>query len=348
MSAIGQGRLVTWRRGHRSVRFSRRSAWVALATCGVVLVLAVVGLMIGDYDVSAGQVLAALGGGGTDPLASYFVTEIRLPRVVAAILVGIALGVAGSLFQMVSGNPLGSPDILGFTTGAATGALIQIIVVGGDTDAVALGALVGGLLTAALVQVLVRPHGLTGTRLVLVGIGVGSTLGAINTLLVAEASLVAAQTAAQWLAGSLNTVLWPRTTMLAVAVAVLSACAVTIARALHLLPLGDDTARAVGVPAQRIRTSAVVIAVAMVSVATAVTGPIAFVALAAPQVARRLAGTPTPGIVGPALTGALLVLGSDLIAQRLLAPTELAVGVVTGALGGIYLIVLLAVDWRKR
>ena len=334
--------------GERSVRFRRRAAWVLLALAAAAVVLAGVGLMIGDYGISPGQVLAALTGGGDDRLAAYFVREVRLPRVVTALVVGAALGVAGSLFQNVTGNPLGSPDIIGFTTGAATGALVQIIVLGSDTGSVAIGAVLGGLGTALVVHLLTRPHGLTGQRLVLVGIGVGATLTAVDKLLVVRASLVTAQTAAQWLAGSLNAVLWPRATVALVAVALLIGAAFALARPLQLLTLGDDTARAVGVPAQRVRTLAVLVAVGLVSVATAATGPIAFVALAAPQVSRRLAGTPTSGVAGPALTGAVLVLGSDLLAQRLLAPTELAVGVVTGALGGVYLIGLLALEWRRR
>ncbi|MEP9382735.1 FecCD family ABC transporter permease [Nocardioides cheoyonin] len=339
---------VLLRAGGRSVRFRRRTGVVLVLTLVAVVVLGVVGLMLGDYDISAREVLAALSGGGDDPVATYFVTELRLPRVVTAIVVGAALGISGSLFQNVTGNPLGSPDIIGFTTGAATGALVQIIVLGGDSDAVAVGAVVGGIGTAVLVHLLTRPHGLTGQRLVLVGIGVGATLAAVNTLLVVRASLVAAQTAAQWLAGSLSAVLWPRATVVTVAIAVLTLAALLLARPLQLLALGDDTARAVGVPAQRVRTAAVAVGVGLVSVATATTGPIAFVALAAPQVSRRLAGSPTPGVAGPAATGAALVLGADLIGQHLLAPTQLAVGVVTGALGGVYLIGLLALEWRRR
>lgn len=331
-----------------SVRFTPRAA-VAVGAMGVaVLVAAVAGLLIGDYPLSLpGTLLAALGL-GDDPLAVYLVQETRAPRVVTALVVGAALGAAGHLFQTVTGNPLGSPDIIGFTTGAATGALVQILVTGGDTDAVALAALLGGVGTAAVVFGLTRSVGLSGTRLVLVGIGVGSALAAVNSLLIVRASLVAAQTAAQWLAGSLNAVLWPRATIVAVAVALLLVPAALLARPLGMLALGDDLARASGLPVQRVRNLAVLVGLALVSVATAATGPIAFVALAAPQIARRLAAAPLPGLAGSAFVGALIVQASDLAAQRLFAPTQLAVGVVTGAVGGVYLIVLLAGEWRKQ
>ena len=335
------------RRGPVSVRLRRRTLVATALSAAVLLGLAVLGLGLGEYAVAPGQVLAALVGRGEDPLAAYFVTEVRAPRVLTALGVGAALGVAGAIFQNVTGNPLGSPDIIGFTTGAATGALVQIIVVGADTRGVALGALVGGLATAGLVHLLTRRHGLSGQRLVLVGLGVGATLAALNTLLVVRASLVAAQTAAQWLAGSLNAVLWPRATLTLVAVTVLLTLTVPLARPLSMLVLGDDVCRAAGIAVQRVRAAAVLVAVCLVSVATAATGPIAFVALAAPQISRRLAGSAAPGLLGPALTGAVMVLGSDLVAQRLLAPTEVAVGVVTGAVGGLYLIVLLTTEWRK-
>lgn len=347
MTSDVPARRILLRHGDWSVRFGLRTAVVLAALAVVVSGVVTGGLLLGDLDLSFPHVVASLTGASTDPLANYFVTEVRLPRVVMAVVVGGALGVAGSLFQNVTGNALGSPDILGFTTGAATGALMQIIVFESSTTGVAAGALVGGFSTAALLWLITRSTGLTGQRLVLVGIGVGAGLGALNTLLVARASLVAAQTAAQWLAGSLNAVLWPRTTLAAVSVVVLLIPLVALARPLTMLGLGDDACRAAGIEAQRVRTAAVVVGVALTSVATAATGPIGFVALAAPHISRRLARTPTPGLIGPGLVGAVLVVGSDIIAQRLLAPTQLAVGVVTGALGGTYLVVLLATEWRR-
>lgn len=336
------------RRGGLSLRTTRRSVLVGTLVLLACLGLGVLALTLGDYGTTSGQVAAALLGRADDPLAQYFVAELRAPRVAGALLVGAALGLAGCLFQTITQNPLGSPDVIGFTTGAATGALVQIIVLGATGPAVAAGAVLGGLGTAALVRLLVGAGGLTGQRLVLVGLGVGATLAAVNTLLVVRASLESAQSAAHWLAGSLNAVLWPRVGLLAVAVVVLAVGAVTVGRQVELLALGDDVARAVGVPAERVRGIAVVVAVALVAVATATTGPIAFVALAAPQVARWWTGGALPGILVSALTGALLVLASDLLAQHALGARELQVGVVTGALGGVYLIGLLAVVRRKR
>lgn len=358
MNAVERGRVVLRGRPRAGADRPHASGWslllgrrslAAAAGCVVVLVLlAVAALGMGDYAISPGQVIAALAGSATDPLASYFVTELRAPRAVAAIVVGVALGVAGALFQNVTRNPLGSPDIIGFTTGAATGALIQIVLLDASGPAIGVGALLGGAGTAALVRLLVGRDGLGGAQLVLVGLGVGATLAALNTLLVVRASLESAQTAAVWLAGSLNTMLWPKVLVAAVAVVVLVAVLGPFARGLSQIALGEDAARATGVDVTRVRSVAVVVGVALVSVAVALTGPIAFVALAAPQVARRLAGLSTPGLVSSALVGAVLVLGADLVAQHAFAEREYSVGVVTGALGGIYLIGLLILERRRR
>ncbi|MFT4228635.1 iron chelate uptake ABC transporter family permease subunit, partial [Micropruina sp.] len=120
-----------------------------------------------------------------------------------------------------------------------------------------------------------------------------------------------------------------------------------LARPLGALVLGDDLAAALGVRVERSRTLLVVVGVALVAVATATAGPIGFIALAAPQIARRLTRTSGVGFGAAALVGGALVLASDLVAQRLFAPTQLAVGVVTGVLGGGYLIWLLGSQWRK-
>ena len=337
---------LVWRRGTRSVRLPRRVLTVAIGLTLACAVVAVAALGLGDYGLSPADVLAAVTGRSTDPLASYFVQELRLPRVVAALTVGAALGAAGCLFQTVTDNTLGSPDIIGFTTGAATGALVQIIVLGQDRGSPAVGALLGGAGTAVLVRVLVG-RGLSGQRLVLVGLGVGASLSALNALLIVRASLATAQSAAFWLAGSLNAVLWPRTVLALVVVGLLLSAAMLLDRPVRRLALGDDVAAATGLDVTRTRGLAVAVAVGLVAVATATTGPISFIALAAPQVARRLSATPAPGVVESSLCGAFLVLSSDVLAQRLFAPTELAVGAVTGALGGIYLIGLLIVTWRR-
>lgn len=333
--------------GRVRLRFERRGALVYLILVAVAVVAGFAGILIGDYPISVDQVFAALIGRADEELAQFFVTGVRLPRAVCALLVGAALGMSGAIFQTVSGNPLGSPDIIGFTTGAATGALVQIVVVGGSTAAIAAAAIVGGLVTAGIVYGLSWRGGVAGFRLVLVGIGVGAILAAINSLLVVRASLESAQTAAQWLAGSLNSTLWEEVGAVALALLILGPIAAALFRPLSMLSLGDAPATGLGVRVERTRLLLVLVGVALMAIATAATGPIAFVALAAPHLVKKLTGTSGVALVGAALMGGVLVLVSDLVARRLFAPTELAVGVITGSVGGLYLIWLLAVE-RKR
>jgi iron complex transport system permease protein len=326
-------------------RLERRSLVAGAVMLAALLAVGVVALLIGDYPLGVAGALRALVGIGDDPLAQYFVQDQRAPRVLAAVLVGAALGTSGCIFQTLSANPLGSPDVIGFTVGSATGALLQIIVLDAGPAGIATGAVLGGLGTAAVVYALSWRGAVAGYRLVLVGIGVSAVLQGVNSLLV-RASLTAAQTASQWLAGSFNAATWGEVGLVAAGTAMLVPAALLLSRPLGMMTSGDDLAAGLGVRVERRRLELVAVGVALVSLAVAAAGPISFVALAAPQLSRRLARTSGTGMGGAALMGAVLVLVSDVIAQRILAPTQLPVGVVTGSLGGIYLIWLLARERR--
>jgi putative ferric enterobactin transport system permease protein fepG len=321
---------------------------VGLALLVVLTVVAVASVSTGAYPVSPAQVSAAIFGyGQEDSYARYFVTQVRAPRIATAMLVGSALGLSGALFQAVSGNPLGSPDIIGFTTGAATGALVAIILVGASPLGVSLGAIAGGVGAAALVYMLAWKNGITGNRLVLVGIGLAAVEHALNKLLIVRAPLANAQQAAQWQAGSLNDANWAWLAWLALALVVLTPALACLTRPLSTLALGDELAHGLGTRVQATRSGALAVGVTLVALATAVTGPIAFVALAAPHLARRASGAPGVNLTNSALMGATLVVVADFVAQRALAPTQLAVGVVTATLGGLYLVLFLVLQWRK-
>ena len=325
----------------------RRTLAVTGLLSAAIAAMIIFALMLGDYPLGPGDVIASLFGTGNDPLAQFFVRDLRAPRVVTALLIGAALGVSGAIFQTLTGNPLGSPDITGFTVGAATGALLQIIVFNGGPLAIGLGALFGGSATGIVVYLLSRSNGVTGTRFVLIGIGVAAVLQGLNGLLIVRASLTAAQTAAQWLAGSFNATTWGETMILVVVLIILIPCALALSRPLGVMLTGPDLAVGLGVPVDTRRIQLIIIGVTLVAVTVAAAGPIAFIALAAPQLARRLTRTSGPGLGGAALMGGFLVLTSDVISQRLFAPTQLPVGVITGSLGGIYLIWLLSREWRK-
>lgn len=332
--------------GPMSVRFRPR-AMAAGTTCLLAaLAFAVLCIGSGDYPMGFGRVVDALFGNGT-PADEFIVRELRLPRAGVALLVGAALGLSGAVFQAVVRNPLGSPDLLGFTAGSATGALFAIVVVGGGAGSVAFGAAAGGLTAGILVYVLAWRRGVHGFRLVLTGIGVTAILTGLNGYLLTRAKLAEASRALLWQTGSLDGRDWDDVMPLAVAMAVLvPAVLVGFGPALRMLEMGDDAAAALGVRVERVRLALLFGAILLVSLAAAAAGPVSFVALTAPQLARRFTAAPGPNLLPSMCMGAVLLVGSDWIAQRAFADDPLPVGVVTGLLGGGYLVAMLAAQRR--
>ncbi|GAB7190413.1 iron chelate uptake ABC transporter family permease subunit [Kineococcus sp. NUM-3379] len=323
-----------------------RTAVVCALLVLAVLLAATVALTTGEYPLPVRDVVATLLGRG-DPGAEFIVWGLRLPRVVVAVVVGAALGIAGGMFQQLTRNPLGSPDVIGFTHGAALGAVVVLLVLHRTGPAVALGALAGGLAAALLVYALAFRGGAEGYRIVLVGIGLTALLQSTTHYLLTRAEVEEAHGAQLWLTGTLSARGFEHVAPLAVGMLVLVPAALVLGRRLTLLEMGDDLASALGVRVERVRLAAVVVAVALTAGATVASGPILFVALAAPQVARRLTRATGAGLPAAALTGAALLLAADVAAQRVLAPTQLPVGVMTAAVGGLYLAWLLVDSWRR-
>jgi iron complex transport system permease protein len=332
--------------GGLSLRFAPRALAMGVG-CGLLaLTVGVLAIGSGDYPMSPADVLRTLAGDGA-PADAFIVNEVRLPRVVTALLAGGALALAGAVFQSLVRNPLGSPDVLGFTQGAATGALTAIVVIGGGSLALSGGAVIGGLLTGALIHALAWRHGGQGYRLVLVGIGVAAILTGVNGYLLTRAQIMDAARAVLWLTGSLDGRGWgDALPLLAVMAVLVPVVLLGCGRALRMLEMGDEAASSLGVRVTRIRVALLVAAVLLVSFAAAATGPVSFVALTAPQLARRLTRAPGPNLLPSLCVGATLLVGADLAAQRLIAGQQLPVGVVTGVLGGGYLVWLLATERR--
>jgi iron complex transport system permease protein len=329
-----------------SGRYSPRAITVSAAFVVVLVVTAVAALTTGDYPIPVRDVIHALLGHG-DGGADFVVNTLRLPRLLTGLLVGAALALSGSIFQSVSDNVLGSPDIIGFTTGSATGAVIVLLVLGGSAAQASLGALAGGAATGIAVYALSYRRGLAGPRLVLIGISFQALLSAVNSYLITRATLGDAVTAQVWLIGSLNSRGWEQVRPLALALIVLLPIGFHHGRRLAYLEMGTDAAKALGLDVERSRITLIAVGAALAATATAAAGPIGFVALTAPPLARWLTGSCAPPLLTTALAGAALVTVGDLAAQRLFAPTQLPVGVATGAIGGVYLAVLL-VRQRRR
>ena len=323
-----------------------RTFLICLVLVLITLVVLVVSVSTGDYEIPLTSVPGALLGHGQH-LDVFFVQDIRLPRALTAIGVGAALGLAGAVFQSLSRNALGSPDIIGFTSGAATGAVSAILLFGVGRIGISLGAIAGGLLTAALVYLLAMKNGVQGYRLVLVGIGISAVLSSVRDYLMTRAELHDALGAQIWMIGSLNSRGWGEVAAVWIALVLLAPVLLAQSARLSHMELGDDTARGLGVNTRLTQLVSLATASALTGAAIAVAGPIGFVALAAPQLARRLTRTGGTTLVGAALMGATLLTLADLVAMRALAPTQLPVGVVTAVIGGSYLIWLLYTEWRR-
>lgn len=328
----------------QAVRPSRvrrhRAGLVGIVLAGVIVALGLALLSSGTMRIGAGDLWSALIAPGAEATPQTRVLwRIRVPRMLTGALVGGALGLAGAVFQTVTRNPLGSPDVIGFTAGAATGAILQIVLSGSDPLAVAVMSMLSGLAVAALVLGLSHRTGhAQGSALVLVGIGVAATLSGVNSLLLVMGDLDQSIAAQLWLAGSLNTRTWAHVVPVGLGLAVLVPIVLALAKPLALFGFGEEKAASLGVPVARVRLIAILAAVGMTALATAAAGPIGFIALAGPQLARRLCGGAAIPLPASALMGAVLLMTADLLAQRAPPGLTLPVGLSAGILGGAYLL----------
>ncbi|MFC9971130.1 FecCD family ABC transporter permease [Spirillospora sp. NPDC127200] len=339
------------RRAGVALQVERRTLALAAVLGALVAVLGLLGLCYGQSWASPPEVVAALAGRGDFEVV---VRDWRLPRVLAATVFGAALGIAGAIFQNVTRNPMGSPDVIGLDAGAYTGALVALTLLSGTAAQLSLASVAGGLAVTAVIYLLSRESrgagasSLSGLRLVVIGIAMNAILYAVNSWIVLRADLDVAIAAVGWNAGSLNGVDWDDLPVPFAIIGALVALAAACAQPMHQAALGDAVAAATGVRLDRLRLLLVLAGVGCTATVTAVAGPIVFIALAAPQIGRRLARAPGVPLLPAALTGAVLLQGADLAAQALLAPVALPVGVVTTAIGGCYLIWLLTREVKRR
>lgn len=312
---------------------------------GAVLVLLValvlVGLGVGEIPLSPVQVAAALVGHG-DTISDFVIGQLRGPRVFGAVLVGASLAVAGGIVQSVVRNPIASPDVVGITSGASAAGITAIVLFGasgGTLFAVVLG---GAVVVSLVIAALSWRRGITGNRVVLVGIGVAAICLSITGWMLTSGTVTQAGTALLWLSGSLNAVDRNLVVVLAVAFVVLMAAALVQSSRLTVLTLGDEVAAGLGLRPNRAKVLLLLTAVCLTAAAVATAGPVSFVALMAAPIARRLVGGGRVALGSTAAVGAAITLASDLIAQFAIPGNALPVGVVTGVIGAPYLLWLLA------
>ncbi|KKB12642.1 ABC transporter permease [Devosia geojensis] len=316
----------------------RRGALVAVLAALLAGVFALT-LSLGQSYTPPGEVLRVLLGEEVQG-AGFTVGQLRLPRAVLSVLAGLSFGMAGVAFQTMLRNPLASPDIVGVSSGASAAAVFAIVVLSMKGPAVSVVAVLAGLAVALSVYGLSFRNGVAGTRLILVGIGVSAMLESLVAYILTQAPEWTLQEVLRWLTGSVNGARLDQAMPLLAALLVFGGLLLGCARNLMALRLGDDTAAALGVRVSLTRLVIIVSAVGLIATATAVTGPIAFVAFLSGPIAARIAGTRGSLLIPSALVGALLVLAGDYVGQFLL-PIRYPVGVVTGALGAPFLIYLL-------
>lgn len=334
------------------VRLGRTSfVWRPWIVCVTALLAAATFLVfclsigVGDFPIGLPQVVATLFGRG-EQVDQFVIMDLRMPRALAGVVVGFALGISGAITQSVARNPLASPDILGITSGASAVAVFLVTASGGAAAAVtdsvgpSVAALLGGLGTGLLVYFLAWRRGIDGFRLILIGISVSAVMQAVTTWLLVNADIRDVAQAQAWLVGSLDNRSWDQVEVALWGTIVLLVVVAGVAFQFRPLHLGDDVAGGLGVRYGAVRAVMLLCAVLLAGFGVSAAGPVPFVALVAPQVAMRLTRFPTPPMVASGVVGALLLLGADLVARTVL-PIDLPVGVVTAAIGGPFLVFLL-------
>ncbi|WP_372454696.1 FecCD family ABC transporter permease [Streptomyces buecherae] len=324
------------RTGTWSWLFPHRAALVSLGLLAVIAVIVALATLASSTGMGVGTSLRGLLGTG-DRLTVMLVQEFRLPRIVVGLLVGAALGIAGCLTQTLAGNRLATPDIIGVNEGAT--AAVVASVVGSSTAMVGdwwLGPL-GAAGAAALVVLCAGGAGTRGYRVLVVGIGVSTIIGAISDLVMSRQNDNTAGGVFLWSVGSLSGRDYGVGEPLALCLLVLVPLALVAGRRLDVLRFDDDVAAALGLNVPLLRGLTLALAVALAGIAVGIGGPIAFVALAAPVIATKLYGPTRVPVIGSALVGAALVAASDALG-RVVAPVEIPVGVITSVLGGPFLL----------
>jgi iron complex transport system permease protein len=340
----GPNLVVRLRQPPVSARVSRRG----LIVCAILLVAIATAICLtvafGEYPLSVWGVMKALVGVGSHG-AVVVVRILRLPRVLEGALVGGSFALSGAIFQLLTRNGLVAPDIIGVNEGAAVVA-VALILTGAPPSGLPILTFAGGMTAATIVYLAALRKGrLNPYRLVLVGIAVNASLGAVLSYLLTRAAATNIQAlvvAQQWLLGSVYSATWHNVHVLTPVLGIGVVLAVLLGRRLEIMALGDDTARSVGLTLERSRLALVALGVALAATAVAYAGPIGFVAFVAPHIGRRLARTNGVASLPVSLcVGALLVVVADYVAKRVLEPTQLPVGILTSMLGAPYFLFLL-------
>lgn len=326
------------KRRRRFILVTSILAIIAFALCCAML-------MLGNTIYPAQDVIRVLLGEKVKG-ASFAVGTIRFPRMIAGIFAGFAFGVGGYVFQTMLRNPLANPNVIGITAGSSAAAVFCIIVLHASNMVVSIASVIGGLATVIVIFLLSKGASFSIGRLILVGIGIQAILNAVISYLLLIGQQHDLPTAMRWLSGSLNGAKMENLFPLIMTVLIFAPVIIGLGKRLDMLELGEQAATSLGVDTDKTRLVLVICSVLVIALATATTGPIAFVAFLSGPIAKRLVGVGFSGIIPAGLVGIILVLASDLIGQFAFV-ARYPVGVITGILGAPYLIYLLIRMNRK-
>ncbi|KRE97734.1 iron ABC transporter [Paenibacillus sp. Soil766] len=328
-------------------RRQRRRRWIlvtsilALLSCALCCAM----LLLGTTFYPVKDVIRVLMGEEVQGV-SFPINSVRLPRMLAGLFAGFAFGLAGNTFQTMLRNPLANPNVIGITAGSSAAAVFCILILHANGTIVSVASVIAGLATVLFIYLLSRGKIFSIGRLILIGIGIQAMLDSVISYLLLVGAEQDIPAAFRWLTGSLNGVQLYELPPLIITILIFSPLIVVLGKHLSLLELGEQSATTLGVNTDLTRIALIVSAVLLVALATATTGPIAFVAFLSGPIAKRLVGVGFSNVIPAGLVGVSLVLASDLIGQFAFE-TRFPVGIITGILGAPYLIFLLIRMNRK-
>ncbi len=324
---------------------ARRTGVYLLLIWPILLLCLTAALMLSPSGFEGGKMLAVLAGEGSQ-YEEFILLQLRLPRALVALGAGAALAISGAIFQTTTHNALASPDIIGITTGASAGVVATLLLWPGVMP-VPLGAFIGACTAVALVyagsmSILSHPE-----RIIISGIAVGAVCIAFVNFATSQVRLEQASQLAALLSGSLAEKNWRDVGIISLTLGLVMPGLVYLSRQLNYLSLGAAIAQPLGVNIRQTHWLGLLVAIALATAAVLVVGPVAFIALSAPQITQHLVKTNGISLLCTALMGAFLLLASDIITLLLPTSSRLPVGVITAAVGGIYLMSLLYAKVRK-
>ncbi|MEG4809623.1 iron ABC transporter permease [Microcoleus sp. F8-D3] len=327
-----------------SFRIDRRVPLMLLCLAVVIAVAMVMNVGRGEYPISALDIVKTVLGLDTgNPDHAFVIHNLRLPRTLVAFMVGVAFAISGTIFQGLTRNPLADPGIIGINAGASLAAVTVIVLFpSASIYTLPVSAFTGALLMAILIYSLAWNNGSSPILLILMGVGLSAIASAFTSLMITFGEISDVSNALVWLAGSVYGRTWEQVFSFLPWLIVFVPMALTLARHLNALNLGDDVAKGLGTRVEWQRGLLVLVGVALAGAGVATAGMIGFVGLIAPHLGRQLVGTNHEGLIPTsALLGGVIVVVADLLGRTLFAPIELPCGVVTAAIGAPYFLFLL-------